>query len=33
MLIMPTNLNAQKNEITVVTVAKKIEDALNKKPT
>lgn len=30
MLIMPTNLNAQKNEITIETVAKKIEDALDK---
>ena len=32
MLIMSTHLNAQKNEITVEIVAKKIEDALNKKP-
>lgn len=32
MLIMSTNLNSQHNEITAETVSKKIEDALNKKP-
>ncbi len=32
MLIMPTNLNAPNSEITVETVARKIEVALNKKP-
>jgi len=32
MLIMPTNINAQSDEITVENFARKIEKALTKKP-